>query len=65
MHNGSATTLRRVVDFYVGGGSSNPYLDKDIRQLQLSGKERDDLVAFLEALTGDMPPNATPLAAVQ
>jgi cytochrome c peroxidase len=65
MHDGSVATLRRVVDFYVGGGSSNPYLDKDIRQLHLSGQERDDLVAFLEALTGDMPPNATPLAATK
>jgi cytochrome c peroxidase len=65
MHDGSVATLRRVVDFYVGGGSSNPYLDKDIRQLHLSGQERDDLVAFLEALTGDMPPNATPLDAVK
>jgi cytochrome c peroxidase len=60
MHDGSVTTLRRVVDFYVGGGNSNPQLDKDIKQLHLSGREREDLVAFLEALTGDMPPNSTP-----
>lgn len=57
MHDGSAKTLRRVVDFYVGGGSSNPQLDKEIRELHLSGPERQDLVAFLEALTGEMPAN--------
>ncbi len=60
MHDGSAKTLRRVVDFYVGGGSSNPQLDKEIKELHLSGPEREDLVAFLEALTGEMPANAGP-----
>ena len=62
MHDGSQKTLRDVVDFYVGGGSSNPHLDKDIKELKLSGKERADLAAFLEALTGEMPVNAGPLA---
>lgn len=55
MHDGSQKTLRRVVDFYVGGGSSNPYLDKEIRELKLKNAEREDLVAFMEALTGDIP----------
>lgn len=57
MHDGSTKTLRGVVDFYVGGGSSNPQLDKEIRKLELSGAEREDLVAFLEALTCKMPEN--------
>jgi cytochrome c peroxidase len=60
MHDGSVKTLRRVVDFYVGGGNSNPQLDKEIKQLHLSGQEREDLVAFLEALTGEIPPNVGP-----
>lgn len=55
MHDGSQKTLRDVVDFYVGGGSANQHLDKEIRELKLSGQERADLVAFLEALTGDDP----------
>lgn len=55
MHDGSQKTLRDVVDFYVGGGSSNPHLDKEIRELKLSGQERADLVAFMEALTGETP----------
>jgi cytochrome c peroxidase len=49
-----------VVDFYAGGGNSNPYLDHDMKALHLSAQDRADLVAFLEALTGDMPPNAGP-----
>ena len=47
-------TLRAVVDFYVGGGSSNPHLDKQIKPLALTGRDREDLVAFLESLTGEL-----------
>jgi cytochrome c peroxidase len=60
MHNGSLKTLKEVVDFYAGGGNSNPYLDKEIRVIQLSGQDRSDLVAFLQSLTGDMPANVDP-----
>jgi cytochrome c peroxidase len=60
MHDGSLRTLKDVVDFYVGGGSSNPHLDKEIKELKLKGSERADLVAFLESLTGDIPPNSGP-----
>jgi cytochrome c peroxidase len=52
MHDGSLKTLKEVVDFYVGGGNSNPQLDKDMHQLKLTQEERADLVAFLEALSG-------------
>jgi cytochrome c peroxidase len=62
MHDGSQRTLADVIDFYVGGGSSNPYRDKEIKELQLTGQERADLVAFLEALTGEMPANSGPIA---
>jgi cytochrome c peroxidase len=60
MHDGSLKTLKDVVDFYAGGGNSNPYLDKEIKQIKLSGKERADLVEFLQALTGEMPRDAGP-----
>jgi cytochrome c peroxidase len=60
MHDGSLKTLEDVVDFYAGGGNSNPYLDKDIKPLKLSAQDRADLVAFLNALTGEMPRNAGP-----
>jgi cytochrome c peroxidase len=65
MHDGSQKTLADVVDFYVGGGSSNPYLDKEIKEIKLSGQERADLKAFLEALTGESPANSGPLASLK
>jgi len=58
MHDGSLKTLKEVVDFYIGAGNSNPYLDKRIKPLDfLTGQERADLVAFLESLTGETPAN--------
>lgn len=60
MHDGSLKTLKEVVDFYVGGGNSNPQLDKEIKSLQLSAQDRNDLVAFLESLTGEFPKTAVP-----
>lgn len=60
MHDGSIKTLEEVVSFYAGGGNSNPYLDKQIKAIHLSGQDRIDLVAFLKSLTGDMPPNVGP-----
>jgi cytochrome c peroxidase len=60
MHDGSLKTLKDVVDFYAGGGNSNPYLDKEIRGLALSAQDRADLVEFLQSLTGEMPRNAGP-----
>jgi cytochrome c peroxidase len=56
MHDGSLKTLKDVIDFYVGGGNSNPHLDKDIKALTLSAQERKDLEEFLKALTGEIPP---------
>jgi cytochrome c peroxidase len=60
MHDGSLKTLKDVIDFYVGGGNSNPQLDKEIRELKLTQQERADLVAFLEALTGELPADVGP-----
>jgi cytochrome c peroxidase len=52
MHDGSMATLAEVVAFYDRGAGSNPHLDGLIRPLGLTVRERRDLVAFLEALTG-------------
>jgi cytochrome c peroxidase len=60
MHDGKLKTLKDVVDFYAGGGNSNPYLDKRISAVQLSGRDRADLVEFMKSLTGEMPPNLGP-----
>jgi cytochrome c peroxidase len=60
MHDGSLKTLKDVVDFYAGGGNSNPYLDKEIRAIKLTAQERQDLVAFLESLSGEYPADIGP-----
>lgn len=60
MHDGSLKTLKAVVDFYAGGGNSNPYLDREIKETKLTGQERTDLVEFLESLTGELPPDSGP-----
>jgi cytochrome c peroxidase len=51
-HNGSAGTLRQVVEFYNRGGNFGaPNKSGKIKPLNLSAEEKDDLVAFLQALT--------------
>jgi len=60
MHDGSEKTLQQVVDYYAGGANSNPQLDPAIRSIHLTAQDRADLVAFLEALTGGVPPNSGP-----
>jgi cytochrome c peroxidase len=53
MHDGSLATLRDVVDFYRRGGVANEGLDPRVRPIELSESEADELVAFLESLTGN------------
>jgi len=61
MSDGSLKDLKQVMDFYIGAGNSNPNLDKEIHALDfLTGQERNDLLAFLNSLTGEMPPNVGP-----
>jgi cytochrome c peroxidase len=60
MHDGHLKTLEQVVDFYAGQGNSNPYLDKEMRQIHLSGRDRADLVQFLQSLTGEVSPDLGP-----
>ena len=57
MHDGSLKTLEDVVDFYNNGGrvkSDDPingFQSGGIRPLELSSKQKEDLVSFMEALT--------------
>ena len=53
MHDGLEPTLESVVDLYNRGGNRNPYLDPKMVPLNLSPREKADLVAFLKALTGE------------
>lgn len=53
MHDGSHKTLKEVVDFYNQGGTANPHLSAKMKPLNLTSKEVDALVAFMEALSGE------------
>lgn len=53
MHDGSLATLRDVIDLIDAGGRPNQWLSPEIKPLGLSAQEKDDLLAFLEALNGD------------
>lgn len=53
MHDGSLHTLRDVIEFYRKGGIPNVTQSPVIRPLDLTDEEIDELVAFLETLTGD------------
>ena len=54
MHDGSEATLKAVVEFYDRGGVANRWLSKEIKPLNLTPREIDDLVVFLLALTGEV-----------
>ena len=65
MHDGSVGTLEEALDHYqqggrliadgphAGDGSRNPYKSVFVRQFELSDSEREDLLAFLRALTDE------------
>jgi cytochrome c peroxidase len=53
MHNGMLKTLDAVVAFYNKGGGADPNKDRMLKPLGLTKRERSDLVAFLQALSGD------------
>jgi cytochrome c peroxidase len=56
MHDGSMATLEEVVDFYADGGGRAHGMDKIdifVNGFDLSDQDRDDLVAFLYALTDE------------
>ncbi|MBL8345324.1 MAG: c-type cytochrome [Rubrivivax sp.] len=51
-HDGSAATLMDVVEHYDRGGDDKSNLSKDVRPLNLTSADKQDLVAFLMALDG-------------
>jgi cytochrome c peroxidase len=57
MHDGSLASLEEVVRHYEKGGVARPTRSKDLpRSLRLTEAERADLVAFLESLSSEKPP---------
>jgi cytochrome c peroxidase len=53
MHDGSFSTLEEVVEHYNSGGKSHRNKSSILRQLNLSAQDKQDLVAFLKALTDE------------
>lgn len=63
MHDGSFRTVKDALGHYIGGGNWNSHLDKEIHSLDiLTFDERDELLAFLDALNGKLPDNIGPPA---
>jgi cytochrome c peroxidase len=61
MHDGTFPTLKDALGHYIGGGNLNAHLDKQIHALDfLTFDERDDMLAFLDALTAPLPDNVGP-----
>lgn len=58
-HTGGVRTLREVVEFYNRGGAASGFSgvkDPRLKPLLLTDTEIDDLVAFMESLTGEPLP---------
>jgi len=53
MHDGTFKTLEEAVEFLNQGGGQNPNLSPWMKPLNLSGGEKTDLIAFLQALKGE------------
>ncbi|MFN9550665.1 MAG: cytochrome-c peroxidase, partial [Pirellulaceae bacterium] len=52
---GSQKTLMEVVEWYAQGGHPNPYLSEKVKKLDLTQQDQEDVVAFMESLTGELP----------
>ena len=58
-HTGEFPTLASVIEFNDAGGMTNEFVGRravPIEPLHLSEREKNDLVEFLETLTGEPPP---------
>jgi cytochrome c peroxidase len=58
MHNGKFKTLEEVLDFYAAGGGpgvgfKEPKVDDKIHSYQITSEEKQDLIAFMFALTDE------------
>jgi cytochrome c peroxidase len=50
-HDGQTKTLEEAVDFMLKGGRKNPNLDEKLQVWQVTPQQREELLAFLRALT--------------
>ncbi|WP_448207868.1 cytochrome-c peroxidase [Azospirillum sp. sgz302134] len=64
MHDGSLADLAAVVDHYDKGGAARPSLAAEMKPLNLTAAEKNDLIAFMLTLTGESEPVQVPPLAV-
>ncbi|QED47073.1 cytochrome-c peroxidase [Cytobacillus dafuensis] len=60
MHDGSLETLKDVVQYYNEGGGNHSNKSELMKPLNLTDREVDSLVGFLESLSGELPKAETP-----
>lgn len=60
MHNGIFPTLEEVIDFYNQGGGKDPEKDLLLKPIGLTASEEEELVAFLQSLSGEEFTTKTP-----
>ncbi len=60
MHDGSKATLGEVIDFFATGGLPHANRDAAMRTFALTADEKNDLIAFLHALTDERPIDQVP-----
>jgi cytochrome c peroxidase len=60
-HDGSALSLREVVEYYARGGDIKTNLSPSMRPVALSDQDKHDIVTFLEALSGPQLPFIYPI----
>lgn len=60
-HDGSAPTLMAVVEHYDRGGDDRSNISPEVRPLNLTRRDKEDLVAFMQALSGQPVPIAIPV----
>ena len=62
MHDGSESTLEDVIDFYnIAGKAKRPSLSPEIKPLNLTKQEKNELIAFLRTLTSTDKPVEIPM----
>jgi cytochrome c peroxidase len=61
MHDGSIGTLEQVVEHYDRGGIDRPSRSDLMKPLELTVKEKSDLVAFMMTLTSNLHPTTMPV----
>jgi cytochrome c peroxidase len=60
MHNGAYATLADVIDHYARGGDAVDNLSANMKPFELSAREKQQLIDFLQALTSEPQPVAPP-----